>query len=183
MIQAENLYMNPVQDNDNVTDIDFEKLFNANYKNLSLFIGKRVTHKEDAEDILQSTFFEAMRNHGNFRGNSKPETWMFGIAVNLMRNYFKRQYNVPRMEGLSEVDNNYCDSSSDPNCIVERQDELENILSAIDELPGYAKDIVDLVVDLGCSYQAAADHLDIPIGTVRSRLFRARKILKNSVAF
>ncbi len=183
MYQAENLYMNPVQDNENVTDIDFEQLFKANYKNLSRFIAKRVTHKEDAEDILQSTFFEAMRNHGNFRGNSKPETWMFGIAVNLMRNYFKRQYNFPRMEGLSEVDNNYCDVSNDPNCIVERQDELENILSAIDELPGYAKDIVDLVVDLDCSYQAAADHLDIPIGTVRSRLFRARKILKNSVAF
>ncbi len=183
MYQAENLYMNPVQDNENVTDIDFEQLFKANYKNLSRFIAKRVTHKEDAEDILQSTFFEAMRNHGNFRGNSKPETWMFGIAVNLMRNYFKRQYNFPRMEELSEVDNNYCDASNDPNCIVERQDELENILSAIDELPGYAKDIVDLVVDLDCSYQAAADHLDIPIGTVRSRLFRARKILKNNVAF
>ncbi len=183
MYQAENLYMNPVQDNENVTDIDFEQLFKANYKNLSRFIAKRVTHKEDAEDILQSTFFEAMRNQGNFRGNSKPETWMFGIAVNLMRNYFKRQYNFPRMEGVSEVDHNYCDASNDPNCIVERQDELENILSAIDELPGYAKDIVDLVVDLDCSYQAAADHLDIPIGTVRSRLFRARKILKNSVAF
>ncbi|MEJ2445150.1 MAG: sigma factor-like helix-turn-helix DNA-binding protein, partial [Exilibacterium sp.] len=95
----------------------------------------------------------------------------------------KRQYNLPRMEELSEVNHSYCDSSNDPNCIVERQGKLENISSAIDALSGYAKDIVDLVVDLDCSYQAAADHLDIPIGTVRSRLFRARKILKNSVSF
>ncbi len=54
MNQAQNFYMNPVQDNEKDTDIDFEKLFKANYKNLSCFIGERVTHKKDAEDYTQS---------------------------------------------------------------------------------------------------------------------------------
>lgn len=66
--------------------IDWTDVFKKNNKKLLNFIRKRVANYEDVEDIAQMTCLEVLRNSHKFIGASRPETWMFGIAINLIRN-------------------------------------------------------------------------------------------------
>lgn len=147
---------------------------------LRRFIRKRVMNQDDADDLMQMTYLEALRNQHKFSGTSKPETWLFGIAVNLVRNHFKTLYGQPQCSDLDEVVG-LLEYEGDPSALVEQQDVLTRTSDAIESLPTDMRTLLDLIVETDLSYQDAALALGIPVGTVRSRLSRTREQLKNTV--
>lgn len=160
-------------------NIDWEGIFREHGRRVHHFIRKRVSHREDAEDLEQMTWLEVLRNRDKFAGASRPETWVFGIALNLVRNHFRLQSGRPRCDELE--DDIVVAQGDDPSHITEHQRILTSTLNSIAALPEDTRRLMSMLVEKDGSYQAIAAHLNIPIGTVRSRLSRARVSLKQSV--
>ncbi|MHA6494930.1 RNA polymerase sigma factor [Pseudomonas borbori] len=150
-------------------------------RKLRHFIQKRVLNPEDAEDLLQLTYLEAWRNREKFNGQAKPDTWLCGIAMNLIRNHFRRFYAQPQHSAFDDADAHVHEQSMDPSLEFESRRMLERTLSAMARLPQEMRDTLHTAIEADGSYRDTAQTLGIPIGTVRSRLSRAREHLKRSV--
>lgn len=161
--------------------LDLGGLARSSERKLRCFINKRVFNQADIDDLMQMTYLEAWCNQHKFIGASKPETWLFGIATNLVRNYFKSLYSRPRCLVLEESEVESMEHGHDPSQLSEYQRLLSRTLEAIDGLSVDMRAVIDLVVDSDISYREAAQQLGVPIGTVRSRLARARSQLKMSI--
>ncbi|QFS62700.1 sigma-70 family RNA polymerase sigma factor (plasmid) [Pantoea dispersa] len=162
-------------------NIDWSDVFKKNNKKLLNFIHKRVANYEDVEDIAQMTCLEVLRNCHKFIGASRPETWMFGIAINLIRNYYKNQQGRFLFDTLNDEILTGMLYDSDPSDITENERVLGATLASIETLPEDLKTMLSILVGHDGSYQDVAQQLNIPVGTVRSRLSRARETLKSRV--
>jgi RNA polymerase sigma factor (sigma-70 family) len=163
--------------------IDVNWLAQMHGSRLYQFVLRRVRNPEDAEDIVQSVYVEAMRNSSSFAGRSAPQTWLFGIAMNLIRHRLTRaadkRYHFVSDDGLVDlVDEN----ADDPYRQCERQSLARQLGRAMETLPKDMQAVVDLVLMQDRSYEDAASMLGVPIGTIRSRLFRARERLQLQLA-
>ncbi|MFJ4192612.1 MULTISPECIES: RNA polymerase sigma factor [Pseudomonas] len=161
--------------------LDLGGLARSSERKLRCFINKRVFNQADVDDLMQMTYLEAWRNQHKFAGASRPETWLFGIASNLVSNHFKSLYSRPQCAVLEESGIESLEHGHDPSHVSEHQRLLSRAVEAIDGLSVDMRAVIDLLVDSDISYQDAAVQLGVPIGTVRSRLARARGQLKMSV--
>ena len=163
---------------------ELELLLCKQKSRLTHFVRKNLRRDDFVEDIVQQAHMIAFRSWARFRGESKPETWLFGIALNLVKNFRCRDTShlYDDCEDFEE-DLVYipADSSCEPEEALMRQERVEELKTAIDHLPAKMQHVVQLVLLEGFSYQDAADELELPIGTVRSRLSRARDILRDEV--
>jgi RNA polymerase sigma-70 factor (ECF subfamily) len=145
---------------------------------LRRFVLRHIGHPDDANDIAQQAFFEAARTIQKFRGESELSTWLYGIAMNLVRNYINRApHRVHRFESdavLADV----AAASPDPSDTAARVETIRFVERAMSELPREMSQLLMLVAVNELSYEDAARILSVPIGTVRSRLCRARCALK-----
>ncbi|MEY3202220.1 MAG: hypothetical protein RIR70_1770 [Pseudomonadota bacterium] len=158
--------------------IVLEELFINQRRRLRSFVRKRLSDENAADDIVQQTFLGAYRSWHSFRGESTPETWLFGIAMNLIRDLTSRSPGA-RIKFASEDEiEEEAIPELDPLHICMRSQFSHKLKQAVDSLPPDMKETLRLVVDEGLSYQEAADALEIPVGTVRSRLSRTRAALK-----
>ena len=160
-----------------------EVLLKSQQSRLTHFIRKHLRREDYIDDILQQTHMAAFRNWASFRGESKPETWLFGIALNLVKNFRYRDtsFRFQDDDFDEQVSMIAADSSFEPEESLMRQERMESLKQAIDNLPGKMQTVVQLVLLEGFTYQDAALELDLPIGTVRSRLSRARDMLRLEV--
>lgn len=126
---------------------------------------------------MQASYLEALGNLHKFRGDSKLETWLFGIANNLVSNHLRKLYRKPVELEIDEY-NHQLSTDDDPATLSESQNFLRLTLEAFDELPMEMQAVLRLAVIFDMEYKEIAAHLGIPIGTVRSRLARARIQLK-----
>lgn len=149
-------------------------------KKLRRFIHKRVLNPEDADDILQLTYLEAWRNKERFSGQATLSTWMCGIAQNLIRNHFRRLYAKPVHCEFDEALWHGQEENNNLDWEFEINRRLEQTLRAIKQLPFEMRKTLYTSLETDGSYQDTADALAIPIGTVRSRLSRAREQLKRA---
>ncbi|SLM63273.1 MULTISPECIES: RNA polymerase sigma factor [Dickeya] len=162
--------------------VDWEQVFRLHGKRLQNFIRKRVSNREDVEDLQQMTYLEVLKNREKFAGASRPETWVFGIALNLVRNHFKQsrhRFNDISDEALEVAE--VLSTDIDPSRITEGDHSLNRALSASKHLPEETRKMLMMLLDTDVSYQEIAEQLNIPIGTVRSRLSRARGYLRQAV--
>lgn len=164
--------------------LELTQLIQKNRSRLGYFVRKHLRNDEHTEDLLQQTCLEAFRNWGNFRGDSKPETWLFGIALNLVKNFRSRDFQTRyHFESLDEEDAQELEAISEegPMERLLRDERVQKIREAISALPTKMQLVVQLVLLDGMSYQEAALELDLPIGTIRSRVSRARDLLKEYI--
>ena len=159
---------------------DIEMLARAHTARLASFLRRRVGNLHDVEDLVQDTLLEAVRCIDQFQGQSRPETWLFGIALNLTRNHYKRA-KVRDIYTDADTDEVASDRVDDPAQIAEHRERMFRVASAMEDLPGDSHRLLQLVVQDDLSYEEAAQELDIPIGTVRSRISRVRSYLKQRV--
>lgn len=162
--------------------LDQEKLFRSlieqHQRRLYRFVIKYIDHPDDAADITQQAFAEAARTIASFRGDSKLSTWLFGIAMNMVRNYLSRApHRVHKFE-TDEVLSGIASCELDPSDNLIQKEMLLLAEKAFYELPEEMSEVLGLVAVDEISYQDAADILDIPLGTVRSRVSRARAVLR-----
>ncbi|PQJ25557.1 hypothetical protein BSZ31_11855 [Limnobacter sp. SAORIC-690] len=160
-----------------------EALLKSQQSRLTHFVRKHLRREDYVDDLIQQTHLAAFRNWASFRGESKPETWLFGIALNLVKNFRYRDtsFRFQADDFDEQVSLIPADSMCEPEESLMRQERMETLKSAIDHLPGKMQTVVQLVLLEGFTYQDAALELDLPIGTVRSRLSRARDMLRVEV--
>jgi RNA polymerase sigma factor (sigma-70 family) len=144
------------------------------------FIQRRVMNPEDVDDILQSTFLEALKCEHKFQNTCKPETWLCGIALNLIRSHFRKLYKQPYQEAWEDQAHSE-EGTSDIGSQVDGYRQLDRVIHAIGTLPSTMQEIILVTLEVDGSYQETATTLGVPIGTVRSRLSRAREQLKRNV--
>ena len=159
---------------------EIEVLARTHAGRLASFLRRRVGNPSDVEDLVQDTLLEAMRCMGQFQGQSRPETWLFGIALNLSRSYHKRARvrDIYTDVETDEIPSQWCD---DPCEIVSQRQSMRRVASAVGELPGDSYKLLELVVHDNLSYDEAAREMGIPTGTVRSRVSRVRSHLRRSM--
>jgi len=163
-------------------EILFRELIQQHQKRLYRFVIKYIDHPDDAADITQQAFVEAARTIESFRGDSKLSTWLFGIAMNMVRNYLSRAphrvYKFETDEETDEVLGSVAGSDLDPSDSLQQKQILQMVEIAFSDLPEEMSEVLGLVAIDEISYQDAADILCIPLGTVRSRVSRARSVLR-----
>lgn len=144
--------------------------------------------REDADELMQETYARAFRSWRSFTPGTNMRAWLLRILTNLNIDRGRRQQRAPQMQPLEA--NDYFlydrlaengDGVSDEDRVVERLSQ-DDIVTALSVVPHDFRDVL-VLVDLGdFSYADAAQILDIPVGTVMSRLHRGRRILKRELA-
>jgi len=150
------------------------------HKRLLYFVLNRVRNEDDAHDIVQSTFVEAIKSIHNFRSESKPETWLTGIALNLIKNHFYQQKNKPIFyieDDASILDQ--CIDEKTPFHILAQKQLAQSVDNVFNAMPNEMRKTAELVLVHNVKYSLASKIDKIPVGTVRSRISRARNLLKN----
>ncbi len=151
------------------------------YKVLNL-VGRYV-QGDEAQDVAQEAFIKAYRGLKNFRGDSAFYTWLYRVAVNSAKNYLMSSGKRKSKQQVDIDDAEYFDEATllrdqhTPEHMLQT-DELEvKVFEAISSLPEDLKIALTLREMDGMSYEDIADTVGCPIGTVRSRIFRAREAL------
>jgi RNA polymerase sigma-70 factor (ECF subfamily) len=148
-----------------------------------------VGSREEAEDLMQETYARAFRSWRSFQPGTNLRAWLLRILTNLNIDRGRRQQRTPDLQPLEEGDYflyNRLEAAadggtSDEQRVVERLSQ-NDVVGALSEVPHDFRDVV-VLVDIGdFTYADAAQILDIPIGTVMSRLHRGRRILKQAMA-
>jgi RNA polymerase sigma-70 factor (ECF subfamily) len=143
--------------------------------------------REEADDLVQETYARAFRSWRSFTPGTNLRAWLLRILTNLNIDRGRRSQRAPQTTALEANDYYLYDKlaesegTTDEERVVERLSQ-DDIVSALREVPHDFRDVI-VLVDIGdFSYQDAAQILDIPIGTVMSRLHRGRRILKRELA-
>jgi RNA polymerase sigma factor (sigma-70 family) len=156
----------------------FRKLVREHEQRLYRFVLKHIGHSDDAEDIAQQAFVEAARAYSTFRGESELSTWLYGIAMNLVRNYLSRAPHRVHQFETEEALEEHADGQATPDEQAERMQMVAHLSRELEALPAEMREVLLLVALEELSYEEAAALLSIPIGTVRSRVSRARTALR-----
>ena len=156
----------------------FRDLVAQHGERLHAFVLRHIGHPDDAEDIAQQAFVEAAASMARFRGESQLSTWLYGIAMNLVRNYLSRApHRVHRIEN-DEALEGLPDNSDALDEKLDRRRAIARLTEELSALAPEMREVLLLVAVDQLSYEEAATMLAIPVGTVRSRVSRARATLK-----
>lgn len=151
---------------------------------------KICANKDDAAELTQDTFVKFIEKINTFKGNSAFYTWLFRIAVNLTLNYCKRQYKfaAKSLDGPAGQDFDHArsqlkafltdESARDPAAVAQNREIGQIILLALSKLQPNQRAVVVLRDIEGMNYVEIAEALDTELGTVKSRLSRARANLR-----
>jgi RNA polymerase sigma-70 factor (ECF subfamily) len=147
-------------------------------------ISRYVRDQDEVLDVAQEAFIKAYRALANFRGESAFYTWLYRIAINTAKNYLVAQGRRPPATDVDAEEALYVDggmrlSDGDtPEQLVQR-DQIERVIfETIDALPEELRTAITLREMEGLSYEEIAVTMDCPVGTVRSRIFRAREAIE-----
>lgn len=156
----------------------FAELYRRYHRRLYHTLYRLLRNRDDAEDVLQSTFLNAWRSIGCFKGESELFTWLYRIAINLAISHQRRRAGC-REKSWHEDDEEgqrYDPPAATPHpgARLECQEDLEQLRQALQRLSEDHRVIICLKDLEEMSYEDIARTLAIPIGTVRSRLHRAR---------
>ena len=155
---------------------------------------RMVGHPEDAADLVQETFVRAMQNVAKFEGKSSLYTWLFRIAINLALSHRRSQRyrTAASLDGpvRGDVDQQAASlrrelaqgTEQDPAAQAEIHIEHERAVAALARLDPEFRAIIVLRDVEDCDYEQIGGILDLPVGTVKSRLFRARAALRDAFA-
>jgi RNA polymerase sigma-70 factor (ECF subfamily) len=132
----------------------------------------------DAEDLVQETYVRALRSIGSLRACGDHKSWLFTILRNLRINQLRHQRTAPEIDVSESADNVFVETSPDPHAQYVNEVERERVRGAIKKLAGGQREIILLREYEELSYQEISGVLNCPIGTVMSRLGRARTKLR-----
>ena len=161
----------------------FEDLVAAYEKNVYNLALRMTGNAQDAEDMAQEAFIKAYNSLSHFRGDSKFSVWLYRIVSNVCLDFLRRQNRRPA-SSLSQEDDDgeevqldVPDESQSPELLLERQLTREAVQRGLQALSEEQRQILLLREIQGLSYEEIAQTLDLEEGTVKSRIFRARKKL------
>jgi RNA polymerase sigma-70 factor (ECF subfamily) len=156
---------------------DFLDLYGARVHRL---VRRYIGNPSDAEDVTQEIFVDLYRSIGRFRGRSALYTWVYRVAVNhcLKSCQRARPESVP-LEDVMKTNIHPSDRLSDPHFAATRSELADQVTGALGQLSPLHRDVVILHELHGLTYQECAEVLDVPVGTVKSRLSNAFRRLRD----
>ena len=165
----------------------FDALVIKYQSRIATLIGRFVRDTDEVMDVTQETFIKAYRAIGSFRGDAQFCTWLYRIASNTAKNYLVAKSRRPPDtdlwigegdpgEGSVEIE-----STEGPQELHERDQLLEALSGGLDNLPEDLKVALVLREFDGLTYEEIAEVMECPVGTVRSRIFRAREALEKII--
>ena len=172
----------------------FELLVIKYQRRVERLIGRMVRDSDLVQDLAQETFIRAYRALGQFRGDAQFYTWLYRIAVNTAKKQLmelKRDPLVFQSQMKSGDDDETSGSERElnpsvadtetPEAVLASKEIAEAVNAAMDALPEELRNAIALREIEGLSYEEIAQALDCPIGTVRSRIFRAREAISSRI--
>ncbi|KAE9538276.1 RNA polymerase sigma factor RpoE [Ursidibacter maritimus] len=167
-----------------------KKAFNllvVRYQNRVAGLLTRYVSRDDIPDIVQESFIKAYRSLESFRGESAFYTWLYRIAVNTAKNHLTALGRRPPKEDILAEDAESYDSgvqlreADTPENLVLSEELKRIVFDTIENLPDELKTAITLREIEGLSYEEIAEVMQCPVGTVRSRIFRAREAIDAKV--
>ncbi len=160
-----------------MTQIEFNHKVKDLYKPLRNFALKLTRNLEDATDLTQETMLKAFSNHDKFREGTNMKAWLYTIMKNIFINNYRRQMNSQIVS--DDTENQYYINSHSQRTgnLGERSMILKDIQNAISSL-SYNLRIPFVMAFQGYKYEEIAQHMKVPLGTVKIRIHNARKKLK-----
>jgi RNA polymerase sigma-70 factor, ECF subfamily len=140
-----------------------------------------VGHAEDARDIVQETLVQAFLKLESFRRESALYTWLYRIAFNVAVSQRRRRRPIASLDRRRETNLDPADDGLSPAESLEQKERHGQVRAAIARLPDDQRAVLVLREIDGCCYETIAEILDLPLGTVRSRLHRARVQLRTEL--
>lgn len=146
-------------------------------------VSRFVRDHSEVQDVAQEAFLKAYRAIDKFRGDSAFYTWLYRISVNTAKNFLIAKGRRTPEHGIDPNDAEHFDGESrlkdieTPENLILTEEIKKMVFSAIEQLPEDLKSAITLRELEGLSYDEIADVMDCPIGTVRSRIFRAREAI------
>ncbi len=150
----------------------FGLLYNAINRRVYFYILGLVRDEMTAQDILADTFIEIWKSAPRFQGRSKAMTWILGIARNLSFKFLKKRRNFDDIDSHFELKNGAAEA------FVEKLANTELMKKALEHLSWNHREVLHLVFYEGLSYEEISKMLSIPVNTVKTRVFHAKKALR-----
>ena len=151
-------------------------------------VGRYLRDQDEVQDVTQESFIKAYRALPNFRGDSAFYTWLYRIAINTAKNQLVSRSRRPPDRDIDVDDGEFQDNSAvlryneSPEDVLATGQMESVIYGAIGDLPEELKVAVTLREFEGLSYEEIAEVMECPVGTVRSRIFRAREAIEKKIA-
>ncbi|HLV48718.1 MAG TPA: RNA polymerase sigma factor RpoE [Aliidiomarina sp.] len=165
----------------------FDVLVKKYQHRIMSLVSRYVKQPGDVADVTQEAFIKAYRALPNFRGDSAFYTWLYRIAVNTAKNYLVSRSRKPPSSDIDAQDAEFLDNGHGLRDIATPErllltEELKTVLmTTINNLPEDLKQAITLRELEGLGYEEIAMTMDCPIGTVRSRIFRAREAIEEKL--
>ena len=165
----------------------FDILVRKYQHKLTKLISRYVHDSSEVFDVTQEAFIKAYRAIPNFRGESAFYTWLYRIGVNTAKNYLIGQGRRPPSVDVDAEDAEYFDGDSElketatPERLMVKDEVERTVFEAIEKLPEDLRTAIVLREIDGLSYEEIAETMGCPVGTVRSRIFRAREAVQNKL--
>ena len=174
-------------------EVAFRELFDHYHRRAYAVALGVVKNPEDALDVVQDAFVKVHKHIHNFQGSSSFYTWLYRIVVNLSIDHVRRNKRVKSLDyddGVARDEESIAGDGSilpaildgDPGKTVLRRELAGAIQDALDTLPEYHRAVILLREVEGLSYEAMSKILDVPKGTIMSRLFHARKKMQSALS-
>ncbi|HAC16463.1 MAG TPA: RNA polymerase subunit sigma [Bacteroidetes bacterium] len=164
--------------------IDFEREMIPHLDSLYNFAIRLTTDPIDAEDLVQDTIVKAFRFFGSYEKGTNAKAWLFRILKNSYINNYRKKSKQPQQVDYDEVSTYYENVRSEQSDTTDMEDIMyrdmldDQITRALQRLPEDFRTVVLLCDVEGFTYEEIANMLDVPIGTIRSRLHRGRNLLR-----
>jgi RNA polymerase sigma factor (sigma-70 family) len=167
----------------------FQKAFMPYIQSMYNFAFRLTNDEDDANDLVQDTYLKAFRFINSFEQGTNAKAWLFRILKNSFINDYRKKSKEPNKVDYQDVETTYnSDDEGDANYTVDLRAETvqdmigDEIANALNAIPVDFRTVIILCDVEGFTYEEMSKILDIPIGTVRSRLHRARMLLKEKLA-
>jgi RNA polymerase sigma-70 factor (ECF subfamily) len=174
-----------VQQGDNKA---FDLLVLKYQSRLSKLVARFLRNPSDVPDVVQEAFIKAYRALPNFRGDSAFYTWLYRIGINTAKNHLVAQSRKSPTNGIDAQEaedygaSEWLKEYASPEREVLTAELEKTIYQVMSELPPDLREAITLREIEGLSYEEIAEVMDCPVGTVRSRIFRAREAIDNKLA-
>ena len=147
---------------------------------------RQIGREEDARDVCQETFLRAYRALNGFRGQAKFSSWLYRIAINLCRDWMRRERRTPVMQAPEDVDLMDLAAAREPSESIEdriaRNDLARAVERAMAVLPEEQRSAIVLKEYHGLTFQEIADLVGCPLSTVKTRLYQGLTVLRRELA-
>lgn len=158
----------------------FEEFLDRYGERVHRLVRRSVPHSADAEDVIQEIFLDLYRGMANFRGESSLATWVYRVALNHCLRYGEKQHSAQSRQTNEEHDEP-ADQSADPAKHTARRELQGTVHRAVDALSPAHREVIVLHELHGLTYGECAAVLNVPVGTVKSRLSNAFQRLRQSL--